>query len=68
MPQSTKNSSAQKTKFVSTSAEKAKAALAEKSKIFAGDGEDEEFKDLPPEEFLDFHNTYSDGKWWGNKH
>jgi len=41
--------------------------LAEKSKFVAGDGEDEEFKDLPAEEFVDFHSTYSEAKWWGKK-
>ena len=68
IPLSTKNSSAQKTKFVSTSAEKAKVAMAEKNKVNLGEGEDfEESRDLPQEEFIDFHLTYSENKWWGNK-
>lgn len=53
---------------MSTSAEKAKVAMAEKNKVNLGEGEDfEESRDLPPEEFVDFHLSYSESKWWGNK-
>jgi hypothetical protein len=73
MPQSTTNKSAAKgmMALISPKAELAKNALAERAKAGKADEEagadnagEDTTKQLPEEEYVDFLDTYEEGKWW----